>query len=118
VSNLIAIVVAALIQVESGGDARALGDSGRAIGILQMWPIAVREANRIVGERRWAYGDRSDPIKSQEMCRVTLERHYRRGVTDPVKLAGRWRNPNGDAPPWYLRKCKREIEKLKQRNDA
>ncbi len=114
-SNVIAIVMAALIQIESGGDARAVGDDGRSIGILQMRKIAVREGNRIVGERRWTYSDRWNPDKSREMCRVTLERHYRRGVTDPIKLACRWRNPNGDRPPmWYVNKCKREITKAKK----
>jgi len=114
-SNVIAIVVAALIQIESGGDARAVGDDERSIGILQMRKIAVRESCRIVGARRWTYSDRWSPSKSREMCRVTLERHYRRGVTDPVKLACRWRNPDGrGCPLWYVNKCEREITKEKK----
>ena len=42
-SNVLAMVVAALIQVESGGDPAAVGDGGRSVGILQMRTIAVRE---------------------------------------------------------------------------
>lgn len=109
-SNMIAIVIAALIQVESGGNDYAVGDNGCSIGCLQMKRIAVREANRIVGEKRWTYKDREDPEKAKEMCRVTLERHYLRGVTNPVDLACRWRNPLGNCPKWYRERVKKAIK--------
>jgi hypothetical protein len=88
------------------------------VGILQLWEIAVREANRLdaIEARResrparvWAPDDRLDPAASREMCAVTLRHHYRRGVTDPVDLGGRWRNPNGDAPYWYLDRVRRAL---------
>ena len=109
-SNAIAMVIAVLIRVESGGDARAVGDCGRAVGILQQHKISVAEANKIIGERRWTYADRYDPAKSREMCRVTLERHWRRGVRDPVALACRWRNPNGRTPSWHRKKIERTMK--------
>lgn len=112
-SNVIAMVIAVLIRVESGGDARAVGDDGRAIGIVQMHRTSVREANRIFGERRWTYADRYDPAKSVEMCRITLERHWRRGVRDPVALACRWRNPNGrNIPRWHRRKIEKAMKEV------
>ena len=44
-SNVIAMVIAVLIRVESGGDARAVGDGGRAVGPddeeIVLLPIAV-----------------------------------------------------------------------------
>jgi hypothetical protein len=101
VSNVIAIAIAALIQIESGGRPDAVGDGGRAVGILQMWPVAVREANRIAGETRWTLDDRRCPDKSIEMARTVLAVHYRRGNTCPVELAARWRNPYSTAPEWY-----------------
>ena len=103
-SNMIAIVIAVLIRVESGGDRWAVGDGGRAVGILQQHRVSVVEANRIVGYCRWTYSDRLDPVESLAMCRVTLERQWRRGVRDPVALACRWRNPNGHAPKWYRKR--------------
>jgi len=120
VTNLITLVISALIAIESGGRADAVGDGGLAVGILQMWPIAVREAVRLEAiearregrqARTWTEADRLDPQASREMAEVTLRHHYRRGVTDPVQLAGRWRNPNGDAPEWYLRKARKELGK-------
>lgn len=116
---VIAIVIAALIQVESGGRDNATGDNGRAVGCLQMWPIAVMEANRIEGlaakregrtARTWTTADRYSRRKSVEMATVTLEYHYRRGVVDPVDLGARWRNPNGNAPQWYKDKIRRAMK--------
>jgi len=118
-NELIEAIVATLIAVESGGNTMAVGDGGRAVGILQMWPIAVAEANRLeeIEARRekrvgrfWALEDRENPEQSKEMARVTLRWHYRRGITDPVELACRWRNPHGDAPAWYREKIRRELE--------
>ncbi len=124
-TNTIAIVLAALAIVETGGHpdpAQAIGDGGRAVGIYQLWPIAVREANRLeaIEARRegrtarvWTYADRTCPSASREMAAVTLRHHYRRGVTCPVELGGRWRNPNGNAPEWYLEKVRRALEESK-----
>jgi soluble lytic murein transglycosylase-like protein len=103
-TNVLAIAIAALIQVESVGNPHAVGDNGRAVGILQQWPVSVHEANRLVGKKRWSLADRRDPAAAREMASVILARHYRRGVTDPVDLASRWRNPHGNAPAWYRRK--------------
>ena len=111
-TNVLAIVLAALIQVESGGNPSAVGDGGRAVGILQQHPISVREANRITGNR-WTYADRRDPARAKAMCLATLAWHYKRGVTDPVELGGRWRNPKGDAPRWYKERVREAINRTK-----
>ena len=110
-SNTIAVLLAVLIQVESGGNDKAVGDCGRAIGCLQIRVVAVDEANRIVGERRWRYSDRYDRQKSIAICRATLARHWRRGVTDPVELCCKWRNPYGKrAPLWYRERIEKALE--------
>ena len=104
------------------------GDQGRAQGILQMWPAAVDEANRLIPHVfphlpptptprvTWSYEDRHDPQRSRAMCLVTLEFHRRRlNITCPVKLASRWRNPysNHRCPEWHMKKLRREYDKLK-----
>ena len=110
-TGIVSLAIAALLTVESGNvRSPADGDGGRAVGVLQQWPISVREANRIAGTRRWTYADRRCPEKAVEMCRVTLLWHWRRGVRDPVDLACRWRNPNGNAPPWYRKRIREAIK--------
>ena len=48
-TNTIAIVLEALSRIESAGDPGAVGDVGRAVGVLKMWPCAVAEGNRQPG---------------------------------------------------------------------
>lgn len=111
---VISQALAAILAVESGGKPDAVGDGGKAVGAYQIWPIAVHEANRIAGRKLWTVDDRRNPQLSRAMARVTLEHHYRRGVTDPVDLACRWRNPKGDAPAWHRRKIERAIGRTKK----
>ena len=110
-SNTVAAVVAALIQVESAGR-NISGDQGRSAGILQMKPVAVREANRIAGEPRWTDSDRWSPTKSREMATTILRHHYQtRGVRDPVELGARWRNPYSPAPVEYKQRVRQELQR-------
>lgn len=44
-------LIPALIQVESGGDDKAIGDNGRAYGCLQIWDVVVKDVNRVYGTR-------------------------------------------------------------------
>ena len=113
-SNVIAIVLCALLQVESSNSRNIHGynDGGSAVGVLQIHRVAVREANRIVGYQRWTYADRHDAEESKEMCRVTMAWHYRRGVKDPVELACRWNRPDGTASRMYRGKVKRALQRL------
>ena len=111
-TNLLAICLSALLSVESsnGRDAKD-GDNGLAVGVLQMWPCAVAEANRITGNRnRWTTADRRDQVKAKAMCLATLAWHYRRGVRDPVELACRWNRPDGKAAVEYRNKVKRAMK--------
>ena len=121
-TNIIAIAMAAILSVESqnGADKRT-GDGGRAVGAFQMWPVAVREANRIESimarregrrPRKWRVSDRVDIDWSMEMCEATLLWHYGRGVKCPVELACRWRNPYSRCPRWHRRKIEKAIKKL------
>lgn len=60
-------VVAKVIQIESNGRHDAVGDGGRAIGVLQIWPIMVDEVNRLIGREEFTYDDRWDSLKSVQM---------------------------------------------------
>ena len=69
-----ALLLAALIAVESSGRAHAVGDGGQAVGILQIHPATVVDVNRIAGTS-YTLSDRTDPAKAQAMCRIYLS-HY------------------------------------------
>jgi hypothetical protein len=101
--------IRAAFQAEDSGP-NDVGDKGRAVGPLQLWPIRVREANRIVGKETWTVDDRTNTQLSRAMAKVFFEHHYDRGVKDPVALGGRWRNPNGNAPEWYLNKVRKGLK--------
>ena len=40
-------LINALVQVESNGDTKAVGDKGNARGVLQLWAIYIEDVNRI-----------------------------------------------------------------------
>lgn len=74
------LFVEAVIWRESRGNSNAVGDSGKAVGVLQIHPIMVREANRIVamngGEKNlYSYDDRYDREKSIEIFKVVQDYH-------------------------------------------
>lgn len=48
-------MVEAFVKHESNNNPQAIGDNGSAVGVLQMWPIMVREANNCLGEDRYKY---------------------------------------------------------------
>jgi len=86
-----------------------VGDSGRAVGMYQEWPIFVDNANRLAGKTVWSYEDRNNQAAARAMAKIQLEHQYRRGVTDPVALGGTHRNPKGDAPQWYLNRLRKRL---------
>lgn len=71
-NDLLGIVILALCSVESGNNPAAIGDHGRAVGILQVHAECVRDVNRIVGEKWYTLEDRYNPAKSKEMARIYL----------------------------------------------
>jgi hypothetical protein len=72
-------LIPALIQVESGGEYRAVGDHGKAVGILQIHAEYVQDVNRIAGTH-YTLRDRLDRQKSIDMTRIYLA-HYGKGKT-------------------------------------
>jgi len=73
--EIIMILLPLLISVESNGNPNAVGDSGQAIGILQIHPIMVKDVNRILGKEKYTLKDRYSPKKSKEMAVIYFQ-HY------------------------------------------
>lgn len=81
--------VEAIIWKESRGNENSVGDNGNAVGVLQIHPIMVREANRILQmrgeEKKYAYEDRYSKEKSIEIFNVVQgfhnkERDFKRAL--------------------------------------
>jgi hypothetical protein len=104
-------VLPAIEMVESSGRADAVGDGGKAVGILQIHPIMVEDVNRILGQDRYTLADRLDPAKSREMFRVYSDHYARCG--DAEKVARNWNGgPRGHrkaATVAYWRKVERAM---------
>jgi len=106
----------AIEQVESHGNANAIGDNGRAFGCLQIWPAVVTDANRIAGTN-YKHADAFDREKARAMARIYLN-HYvskRRIGHDPSNqdYARIWNGgPSGHqktATLGYWNKVKKEL---------
>jgi len=72
-SALLSIIITAIGMVESGGDPKAV--NGKCVGILQLEPIYVADANRLVGKAKWTGMDRYSAKQSRAMAAVVLG-HY------------------------------------------
>ena len=111
-------LVEAIIQVESRGDSTAKGDRGWAVGVLQIWPIMVREVNRIQEKNgsdvRYVYTDRLSVKKSIEMFHIWRE--YYHSDSDWETIARCWNGgPSGSShhrTKCYWLKVKKELDLL------
>lgn len=74
ISKLVDTLIPALIQVESGGNEKAVGDKGRAKGALQLHKIYIDDANRIA-KKNFIYDDAFDIEKSKQIVKIYLI-HY------------------------------------------
>ena len=70
-------VMEAIIQVESGGNAKAV--SGNSVGVMQITPILVEDCNAILkkqkSKKRFTLDDRYSVAKSKEMFRLIQSYH-------------------------------------------
>jgi len=60
-------LIDALIQVESGGKADAVGDNGKALGILQIHDAVIQDVNR-VSTYRFVHADALNPSAAKQIC--------------------------------------------------
>lgn len=75
----------AFVEVESGGNDSAIGDGGKAVGCIQMWPIMVDEVNRI-GKTNYTYNDRYDRNKCKEMFLIIIDKKHVNTIEEMVKI--------------------------------
>ena len=70
-------VMEAIIQVESGGNAKAI--SGNSVGAMQITPILVKDCNAILkkqnSKKRFTLDDRYSVAKSKEMFKLIQSYH-------------------------------------------
>ena len=97
--------IEALIWVESRGDENAAGKHND-MGVLQITPIAVAEANRIIGWEKYKLEDRLNREKSIEIFEVIQARH---NPAKDLHYALKIWNPR--APISYHRKVFEQYEK-------
>lgn len=118
----LAVLLQAMILVESGGDPAAVGDGGRALGVLQVHAAVVAEVNGVYGfrvlpdgtvvapgherhgdGRPYRHADMRDPRYARHACVHYLRhwgREYRRSTgrePTPEVLARIW---NGGPQGW------------------
>jgi hypothetical protein len=93
-------LLAALLAVESGGNDRAVGDHGRAIGALQIHAAVVEDVNRIHGTRYTHAGmaRRRDAVAVATLYLGTYATQERLGR--PVTDEDRARIWNGGPDGW------------------
>lgn len=95
-------LINAMIVVESGGNDAAIGDGGKAVGCLQIWPITIKDANRIIGYKKYTLADRYDRQKSKEICRLIMT-HYEKtpeGMCRRWNGGGNWRKIESTIKYW------------------
>lgn len=101
-------VMEAIIQVESGGDAKAV--SGSSCGAMQITPILVKECNLILKRRkskkRYTLKDRFSIAKSKEM--FLLIQSYFNPTNDIEKAIRSW---NGGIK-YSVKRTQRYFEKV------
>lgn len=66
------MLIAALVTVESGGDFRAVGDGGQALGILQIHKEIIVDVNRIY-KTSFRHEDALNPVLAKEICELYLK---------------------------------------------
>jgi len=90
-------LINAIIYVESRGNDSAIGDNGLAVGCLQIHPICIREANRIIGFDSFCLDDRYDRQQSINVSK-TIKKRYANKSNEAIA-----RNWNG-GPLGYKKK--------------
>jgi len=135
------LLIAALIAVESGGDPKAVGDGGKAVGILQIHPIMVKECNRILNEYdrknknipkegigyRYTLKDRKFESTSRAMAILYLRhwgKHYKKrsGYEPTYEVYARsWnggpKGPFKESTLTYWQKVRSEMERLRKETE-
>ena len=106
-------VLQAIIYIESGNGGAGVYNRNepQAVGILQIWPIVVRDVNRIIGYEKYRPKDRLNNKKAKEMFWI-YQKYYNPSL-NPDKMARIWcGGPDGaeqDCTLSYLRLVKHRL---------
>lgn len=114
-----AILLAALVAVESSGNPDAVGDNGLAFGCLQLHAAYVQDAAEFAGET-WKHEDAFNPATAEQIVRAYMARYAtqkRLGRSPTYEDIARIHNggPNGHkkaATDSYWLKVKKKLEQL------
>ena len=95
----------AIIVTESSLDPYAKGRNDD-LGLMQITPVYVAEANRILGEERFSHTDALDPDRALEMFRIVQDFHNpSHDISKGIRLHNK--------APWYAVKVRRNMEKVR-----
>ena len=109
-------LVEALVRTESKGNSSAIGDHGKALGILQIHEVMVKDFNRITGNN-YRHEDMFNEVKAREVARGVLNfysKHIEKTMNckaSEKELAFIW---NGGAGSWS--RVASPISDTKQKN--
>ena len=98
-------LLAAIKQVESGGDANAVGDQGRALGVYQIWESYWRDGVAYVPSIGGCYQNCKDPKYAEFVVRAYLARYAPKRGTVTLEMLARIHNggPRGYLKPATLK---------------
>ena len=106
-------VMDAIIEVESGGDAKAV--SGNSVGAMQITPILVKDCNNILqkknSKKRYTLSDRYSVEKSKEMF-LLIQSHYNpaNNIEKAIRLWNGGVNYSVRATTRYYQKVMRKMK--------
>ena len=106
----------AIEQVESHGNASAIGDQGRALGSMQIWQAVITDANRIA-HTSYSHADAFDRTKARSIASIYLNYYGKRIGHEPTNqdYARIWNGgPSGHRKSvtlGYWNKVKKELAK-------
>jgi hypothetical protein len=106
------LLLDAIVEVESRGNAASIGDSGRAAGVYQIHRSYWADGTRILGVD-WDYGDAQDPRKARQVVRAYLS-YYGKGkaLLDVARIHnGGPKGDQKDATLAYARKIGQALER-------
>ena len=95
-----ALLIAAIIAVESNGNDMAIGDNGKARGTLQIHKELVQDVNRFAGTH-YEWSRMRNRTEAVSVFKLYSE-HYSKNASDET-VARRWNGgPNGHKKPATL----------------
>ena len=121
--ELIKFLIPFLCLIESNNDPNAIGDNGKAVGILQIHECVVHDVNKYIlanspQSGTYTLEDRLDPKKSKEICSIYLTiwgRYYEETTNIPADIEVLSRIWNGGAKGWSKSSTEKYWDKVESK---